>query len=261
MDTKERPVTVPQGITTGLWSQLARDMKRSVAGIVDRRQVVDIDDAGLVRVTSPDPSDPVAHAVARLRNLRMQAGDDVLTIRLGGGELIVGVIPKPGQADDPLPATALDVDALRSGTIVRVLGVDLSTSSNVVLSTIDGFTFTVPAGEQWTVDYTLGIGALAAANGVRLGMVTPVSCSTLQVYSGSGTDNASTVSGVVKLSDARQCGTIFYTGGGTTGSARVTASVRNSTAMGTVRMQFVSPTSGQQVSVYAGSMMVARRVR
>lgn len=261
MDTKERTVTVPQGITTGLWSQLARDMKRSVAGLVDRRQVVDIDDAGLVRVTSPDPADPTAHAVARLRNLRMQAGDDVLTLRLGGGELIVGVIPQPGQADDPLPASALDVDALRSGTIVRVLGVDLGTSSNTVMSTIDAFTFTVPAGEQWTVDYTLGIGCLPAANGVRLGMATPVSCSTLQVYSGAGVDNTTTVSGVIKLSDVRQCGTLFYTGGGSTGQAKISASVRNSTAMGTVRVQFVSPTSGQSVSVYAGSMMVARRVR
>jgi hypothetical protein len=261
METKERSVTVPQGITTGLWSQLARDMKRSVAGIVDRRQVVDIDDAGLVRVTSPDPSDPVAHAVARLRNLRMQSGDDVLTIRLGGGELIVGVIPKPDQADDPLPATAFDVDALKSGSIVRVLGADLSTSSSIVTSTIDEFTFTVPAGEQWIVDYTLGIGCLAAANGVRLGMTTPASCSTLQVYTGSGVDNTSTVSDVIKLSGARRSGIVFYTGGGAIGSARVTASVLGSTAIGTVRAQFVSPTSGQAVNVYAGSMMVARRVR
>lgn len=257
MDTKERSIAVPQGLTTGLWSQLARDVKRSVAGLVDRRQVVDIDDAGLVRVTSPDPSDPVAHAVARLRNLRMQAGDDVLTLRLGGGELIVGVIPKPGQADDPLPASALDVDALKSGNIVRVLSADLTTTI-VTAATIPALSFPIGANETWTADYVCRVGC-SASGGIKWRVSRPSGYSLFQcLMQGNGPSLQSIES---QIANGVGLGaTAFCTVVTTVGWMRISVMVANGATAGTVSLGFASTTAAQTSTVYAGSFLTARRI-
>lgn len=83
---------------TALWARVTADIRSAIAAFTDRKQVVERD-GNQVIVSSYDPKAQVHKRIAKLRGLPVDPGDDVLTIQLGGKEIAIGALLKPGEVD------------------------------------------------------------------------------------------------------------------------------------------------------------------
>lgn len=124
-------------VETDLWRRLRDDLARLVGSLVERRRVLGFDDDGKVRIASTDPRERYTASISRLRGAALVAGEDCLTIRLGGVEVIVDGLGGAGEAEgivggdgsSPL-AARLDHEHASDGTESTALGVAALTAAN-----------------------------------------------------------------------------------------------------------------------------------
>ena len=87
-------------VATSLWLRLRQDMDRRIESLFQRRRVLGIEDDGRVRLGSIEPGVQMEMVVPALRGAVMKPGDDALTVRFAGRELVIDAIRKPGDTDD-----------------------------------------------------------------------------------------------------------------------------------------------------------------
>lgn len=69
------------------------DVRSMLASIVRRRRVVGIETEGYYRTVSLDPIVTGELTYPALKGVPINIGDDVLLLRVGGGEVIIGALP------------------------------------------------------------------------------------------------------------------------------------------------------------------------
>ena len=76
-----------------LFADEADDIRSIVASIVNRRRVVGVEANGYYRTVSLDPVVTGELTFPALKGMPINIGDDVLLLRVGGGEVIIGALP------------------------------------------------------------------------------------------------------------------------------------------------------------------------
>lgn len=183
---------------TALWAKVTADIRRTISSFTDRKQVIERDGNAVI-VASHDPNAQVQKRISKLRGLPVDPGDDILTIQLGGKEIAIGALLKPGEVDmadyiqgfdgdgsstyaaradhEHLPASGntqgmelgigasatLRGMAIGRGTLAAdaALGIGISANAGGYVSVSIGFT------SQALGEYGVGIGYNAKGNGAR----------------------------------------------------------------------------------------------
>lgn len=96
-----------------LWARVTRDVRKALAGFTDRKRVINRDGDKLV-VVSHDPRATASKTISKLRGVPVDPSDDVLTIQLGGREVAIGALLKPGEVDQASYITGFGSDGTAS---------------------------------------------------------------------------------------------------------------------------------------------------
>lgn len=84
------------GVTakTDLGRKIEKYVSSQFERLFDRRRATSFDADGMVQTISHDPQEATADPVpmAQLRHVRVSAGDDVITARIGGEDVIIGAL-------------------------------------------------------------------------------------------------------------------------------------------------------------------------
>lgn len=81
----------------GLWDKVTKDIRDTVNGMVGRRRVIGFTDDGQVRTISLDPRERGEHALSVMRGVEIEVGDDVLTLKLAGVDMVIGALGRRNQ--------------------------------------------------------------------------------------------------------------------------------------------------------------------
>lgn len=81
-----------------LWDRVTKDVRRALDNFTSRKRVTGVDGAEL-RVVHVDRAAAAEKRIRKIRGVPVVPGDDVLTVQLGGREVAIGALLKPGQQD------------------------------------------------------------------------------------------------------------------------------------------------------------------
>ena len=96
-----------------LWARVTSDVRKALASFTDRKRVINRDGDKLV-VVSHDPRATASKTISKLRGVPVDPSDDVLTIQLGGREVAIGALLKPGEVDQASYITGFGGDGSAS---------------------------------------------------------------------------------------------------------------------------------------------------
>lgn len=80
-------------LAEALWADESNDIRNMVANLVNRRRVIGVEADGYYRTASLDPLVAGELTYPAVKGAPISIGDDVLVLRVGGGDVIIGAIP------------------------------------------------------------------------------------------------------------------------------------------------------------------------
>jgi hypothetical protein len=213
--------------------------------------VVDKTSIGLGNVdNTSDINKPISSATQSALNAKENLTNKSTSTALGTSDTLY---PTQNAVKSYVDTTVASVQV----PLVKNITGTQSTTSNSA-SNILGANFSVAANETWSFEFNIQIGC-SGVGGVRFALTFPGAANLRSVLVGTSTGSTSQDSEVISTSGTLTT-VAFNSVNSQDGFLRVTGTIFNGAASGTVQLQYASQTGGQTSTVYAHSTITASKI-